>query len=317
MPSQPARSASLPLYLIWPAVFTGSLWAAHLLLEAGLEPGLAVLLVTVGNMLTVAGFEQLVPRKAGAGFLRDGQALHDVGHGLSMSLLGAPLGRALGSAIVIGAVALAGGDAARGLWPGHWHLAAQVALAVGIGSFFDYWKHRAYHSIDRLWWFHAIHHSADRMNILKAGRLHFMEGVFRYLVVTTPLLAVGAPGETILWYGILDNVLGNLNHCDVDLRFPRFFHYVTATLQVHYLHHSRERDLQDSNFASYPLWDILFGTWRSPLVHADGTIGIEEDPVPRGFGAQVLFPFRKLAAYERRRKRSGRSFRPRMMKLPR
>ena len=205
-----------------------------------------------------------------------------------------PTCRALGTALVIGAAALAGGETATGIWPGNWHPLAQFALALGIGSFIDYWKHRAYHRFDGLWWFHSIHHSADRMNVLKAGRLHFMEGVIRYVAVTTPLVAMGAPGEVILWYGIVDNVLGNLNHCDLDLRFPRFLHYVTATLDVHYLHHAQARHLQDSNLSSLPLWDILFGTWANPLTHAVSAVGLEDESVPDGFVAQLVLPFRRL-----------------------
>ena len=81
------------------------------------EVGQTAFAVTAGNLVTIAALEQLLPRKVDAGFFRDSQALHDLAHGTLMSLLGAPMGRALGTALVIGAAALAGGETATGIWP--------------------------------------------------------------------------------------------------------------------------------------------------------------------------------------------------------
>ncbi len=46
------------------------------------------------------------------------------------------------------------------LWPNDWPLAAQLALALVIVEFFQYWIHRLEHETKWLWRFHATHHSA-------------------------------------------------------------------------------------------------------------------------------------------------------------
>ena len=50
-----------------------------------------------------------------------------------------------------------------GVWPTQWPWLAQVATALLIAEFFEYWFHRGMHEIDLLWRFHATHHSAPRL----------------------------------------------------------------------------------------------------------------------------------------------------------
>ncbi len=65
-------------------------------------------------------------------------------------------------------------------------------------------------------------------------------------------------------------------------------------MQVHHLHHARERRLQDSNFAGVStLFDVVFGTFRHPDGHPFEDYGIGGDPVPAGFIAQLLYPVRR------------------------
>ncbi len=281
-------------YLLFPTLLSASVAVAWAGFDAGFDPAVWTFVVTVGNLAVVALLEHALPRKPGVSLLTDRQSPNDLLHAGLLSLVGVPAGQALAT---IAVVTLAGNTGAAGpklWWPNHWPFIGQLVLLTLIADFFDYWKHRAYHRFDALWWFHSIHHSMNSMHALKAGRLHFAEGVIRYLVVTTPLVVLGAPTELLLWYVLLQNFLGNLNHTNLDLRFPRFAHYLLPTLDNHYLHHARERRLQDSNFAGTPLFDLLFGTFHDPTQHRVESVGIEDDPVPNGFFAQLLLPFRKL-----------------------
>ncbi len=87
---------------------------------------------------------------------------------------------------------------------------------------------------------------------------------------------------------------GNLAHSNLDQRFPFRFHYAVPTVQNHYLHHGEPRRLQDSNYASLPLWDVIFGTYNHPERNPVPATGLAGDPVPPGFLAQVAYPFREL-----------------------
>jgi sterol desaturase/sphingolipid hydroxylase (fatty acid hydroxylase superfamily) len=291
-----SRPRALAAALTFPLVMAASVGVAAWGLARGWPVGPFAFALTVGNLVTIALLERLLPLRPEADLLRDRQSLNDVGHGVLLTTVGRPLGANLSVLALAGLAGLASerfeGDLA--IWPVTWPFAAQLALGLAIYGFLDYWKHRAYHSFDALWWIHAVHHDTRQMHVLKAGRLHLLEGAIRFVLVTTPLVVMGAPAELFVWIGLWMNFEGNLNHSNLDQRFPGWLHYVYPTVQVHHLHHARERRLQDSNFAGVStLFDVVFGTFRHPDAHPFEGYGIEGDPVPAGFVAQLLYPLRR------------------------
>lgn len=83
----------------------------------------------------------------------------------------------------------------------------------------------------------------------------------------------------------------SLGHANVEQRFPSWFHYLVSTVDVHNLHHCRERRYQDSNYTGLPPWDLLFGTFHHPDHHHPISFGIADGTVPRNFFLQLCFPF--------------------------
>jgi sterol desaturase/sphingolipid hydroxylase (fatty acid hydroxylase superfamily) len=165
--------------------------------------------------------------------------------------------------------------------------------ALSIWTITDYWVHRSLHTFPRLWWFHAIHHDTPQMHIMKSGRIHFGEEVFNAVLKPIPLLLLGAPPEVFALVGLWIVFDGNLVHSNIDQRFPSWAHWFLPTVQLHNLHHAQDRRFQDSNYSgSTPIWDVLFGTFSHPDRCAADPLGLASNPVPRGFAAQVLFPFR-------------------------
>jgi sterol desaturase/sphingolipid hydroxylase (fatty acid hydroxylase superfamily) len=253
--------------------------------------------LTVTNFFVILLVEQLLPRRPEANLLRDRQSWNDVGHGLLFTFFGRPVA----AAISVGAIALlADGAGAVGftgafpeVWPQAQPFVLQLALALAVWSFSDYWVHRAMHTFDWLWWFHSIHHDTPQMHVLKSGRLHIGEEVVSFLLKPIPLLLLGVPGEMLVWVGLWTVFDGNLVHSNVDQRFPRWAHYFMPTVHLHYIHHAANRRLQDSNYSgSTPNWDVLFGTFSHPARNPVERLGIEQSYVPQGFLAQVVAPFR-------------------------
>jgi sterol desaturase/sphingolipid hydroxylase (fatty acid hydroxylase superfamily) len=277
-------------------------WGLHL----GVEPAPLAIGLTILNFFVIVGLEQLLPRLPRVNLFRDRQLVNDAAHGVLRQVLGRPVAEALKVGIVVGSAAQLRELGYTGIWPESWPLAAQLLPALLAWSFGDYWTHRTLHSVNALWWFHSIHHDTPQLHILKSGRLHFGEEIVSGVLKPIPLLLLGAPPEIVLWMELWTVFDGNLVHANLDQRFPSWAHYFLPTVQLHAIHHAADRRLQDSNYSgSTPIWDILFGTFHHPHRHPVEAYGLREDYVPRGFAAQVWFPFRALwrppgAAAERR-----------------
>jgi sterol desaturase/sphingolipid hydroxylase (fatty acid hydroxylase superfamily) len=266
-------------------------------LGRGLDPATFGAALTVANFFVILAAEQVLPRNPGMNVFRDRQSWNDMGHGILLAALARPLGGALSVALLAGLAQLREATGLAGFWPAAWPFAAQMALGLAFWTFSDYWIHRSLHTFDRLWWFHAVHHDTPQMHILKSGRIHFGEELYNALAKPVPLLLLGAPPEVMVFIGLWIVFDGNLVHSNIDQRFPSWAQYCLPTVQLHNLHHARDRRHQDSNFSgSTPIWDVLFGTFSHPDRCPLGPLGIERSPVPAGFLAQVAFPFRAQLA---------------------
>ncbi|MEZ5503437.1 MAG: sterol desaturase family protein [Halioglobus sp.] len=249
-----------------------------------------VVAVTVINFFVILLFEQVLPRNSSMNYLRDSQSLNDIGHGI-MQATSKPL---VQSALVILFVFI---NQLRlqefgQVWPGHWSFVAQFILALLIGSLMDYLVHRSFHTFESIWYFHAIHHDTPQMHIMKSARVHFGEEVINSACKPLPLVLLGAPTEIIVFLGMWTVFDGNIAHANIHQRFPAWFHYILGTVQLHNLHHAKDRRYQDSNYSgSVPLWDILFGTYNHPDRSGLCELGLEANPVPAGFLSQVVYPF--------------------------
>ncbi len=76
--------------------------------------------------------------------------------------------------------------------------------------------------------------------------------------------------------------------------------YLIATPAFHRWHHTSEAEGRDKNFAGLlPLWDLLFGTFHMPAGVTPKRFGVDAPPVPKGYWAQLWFPFRSNARSDR------------------
>ncbi len=261
-------------------------------IKQGHDPQVWVIGLSVGHFFTFVVLELILPRNPRFNLFRDRQSLNDMGFNIITGAIRPFLAGLLTLIIVWFNEFRIGSDIAT-LWPSSLPFAAQVLLAILCASFMDYWVHRAYHTVDRLWWFHALHHSATQMHILKGGRMHIMDEVAHALTTPLPMLLLGAPTEVLLMSSLWGVFTGNAVHSNVDQRFPSWAHYFLPTVQLHNLHHSTERRYQDSNYSgTTPLWDWLFGTLSHPHHCELKDMGLKEHYMPDNFLKQILFPFK-------------------------
>jgi sterol desaturase/sphingolipid hydroxylase (fatty acid hydroxylase superfamily) len=275
-------------WFVWPVFMATFMAASAWCLQAGFDLEIWIPALTTANFLVLLGLEQVLPRRPEMSTLRDWQSINDSLHGALTALL-RPIGNSIGLVLIAAASELRLGAASA--WPAGWALVPQLLLAHVLVGFTSYWVHRAFHEVDRLWWFHAIHHDTQQVHVLKSGRFHFVDEIVSAILTPLPLLALGAPTEVIVLRNMWSVFSGSLNHANVAQRFPSWFHYLVATVDLHNLHHCREREYQDSNYTGFPLWDVVFGTFQHPDRHRPVAFGIADGYVPRNFFRQLWFPF--------------------------
>ena len=280
---------AIAAWFTFPVFMTAFMGASWWCIRAGFDPAVWIPALTTANFLVLLGLEQVLPRRPEMSTLRDWQSINDSLHGTLTGLL-RPVGTSFGLVLLAAASELRLFGEPGQLWPSGWALVPQVVLAHAIVSFPSYWMHRWFHEVDRLWWFHAIHHDTQQIHVLKSGRFHFLDELASAIVTPLPLLVLGAPTEVILLRSMWSVFNGSINHANVAQRFPWWFHYLVSTVDLHNLHHSREREQHDSNYTGLPLWDVLFGTFKHPDRHRPPAFGIAGGYVPRNFFKQLWFP---------------------------
>jgi sterol desaturase/sphingolipid hydroxylase (fatty acid hydroxylase superfamily) len=275
--------------LRWPLLVGLGLGGLAVAVDLGVGPRLwLVVPVALTGLLLV--LEQARPRDGRANARWGRELWQDLGH----NLLGS-VGNPLGQMLFVGLAVLAA-DGIRSAsdsspWPEQWPRALQILLLVFLADGLEYFRHRLAHRVEVFWSLHAIHHSLSHLNVLKAGRAHLADFTLRGIFVFAPLVAVGAPAADLWWYLAALALVAPMAHANLDLPVPSCFHYVLLTPALHRLHHASATELCQKNFANvFPLWDVLFGTFRHPAASPDPELGIEDDPFPPDFLGQLAAP---------------------------
>jgi len=276
-------------YAIPPLFLLCTLAATSALL--GLVPEFLVSALVVGPLAVVAAIlERVRPEKAEYTKLDQPLAV-DAAHFF--------LNYHLGYVLALGAcAALAYGlkpYLSEASWPSHWPLVLEVLFALFLAEAVSYWQHRLIHRVPWLWHFHALHHSGERLNLIRAGRFHFVDIGPAAFVTLAPLVVLGAPSAMFAWVASISGACGLLEHANIRMRTPAWVGRVVCTPALHRHHHSRVLQESNRNFGTLVmLFDVLFGTYESPRAEGPMAVGVADDPVPRGFWNQVFSPFRRV-----------------------
>ncbi len=166
----------------------------------------------------------------------------------------------------------------------------QVVLLIFAADFFQYWVHRAYHEIPRLWKLHAVHHSTEYMDWLAGSRNHIVEIFFDRTLSFLPLYLLGPDKGALDAYVLFASIQAVFVHANVNIPFGPL-RYLIVTPQYHHWHHSSDKPAIDTNYAVHlPLLDWVFGTLHMPKEHwplAYGTV----TPIPKTLWEQFVYPF--------------------------
>lgn len=159
-----------------------------------------------------------------------------------------------------------------------------------IYDFTLYLVHRLQHAVPWWWMLHSLHHSQRYLNCWTNDRDSFIDDVLEAVIFRIVAMLIGASPTEYAAIILIGQVLENLSHTNVRIRFGSIFDKVLVDPQYHRLHHMLDDPeypgRQNCNFSFiFPIWDILFGTARyhepihpcgvsDPVIDADNSLGL-------------------------------------------
>jgi sterol desaturase/sphingolipid hydroxylase (fatty acid hydroxylase superfamily) len=169
------------------------------------------------------------------------------------------------------------------------------AQCVGILVIQDvllYLSHRAFHS--RLGWkFHAIHHSPKVVDWMTTARFHPVNHLLAFCLADAAVLLMGFSPKVLFALAPFNTVYSAMVHANLNWTFGPL-RYVFSSPVFHRWHHTTQAEGLNKNFAStFPILDLMFGTFYMPAGKLPQEFGNGEPDFPEGFWGQLLHPFRK------------------------
>ncbi len=169
---------------------------------------------------------------------------------------------------------------------------AQAITFLVVSDFLTYWIHRGFHRA-KMWKYHAIHHSSQDLDWISAARFHPVNILLGTVLVDVGLLLAGISPNVMLWVGPFTIATSAFVHANLNWTLGPF-KYVIAGPVFHRWHHTAADRGGSSNFAgTFPIWDLMFGTWYMPKNELPDAYGVDDKSFPEGFGGQMLYPFQR------------------------
>jgi sterol desaturase/sphingolipid hydroxylase (fatty acid hydroxylase superfamily) len=174
-------------------------------------------------------------------------------------------------------------------WAHRLPLLVQAGMVIVLTDIAQYWLHRAFHT-GWLWPFHAVHHSSTQVDWTTTYRVHPVNFILYNSCVAALVRGLGLSPEAFVLIAPFNFVTSALVHANLNWTFGPF-RYVLASPVFHRWHHSSDPRVRDKNFApTFPVLDLMFGTFHMPQGELPSSYGAEG--VPDHFLGQMAWPFR-------------------------
>jgi sterol desaturase/sphingolipid hydroxylase (fatty acid hydroxylase superfamily) len=158
----------------------------------------------------------------------------------------------------------------------------------------EYLFHRAQHFFPALWAMHSLHHSDTAVNVSTAPR-HFWGEMLLKAVTVYALVGVLVKVSAVVIVSY--SVIGLYNyflHMNIRIGFGRWSAWLNSP-QFHRLHHSALPEHCDCNFNQFfPVFDLLFGTYRAPRPGEYPPTGLASGEAPARLSEMLLWPWRRF-----------------------
>lgn len=169
-----------------------------------------------------------------------------------------------------------------------------VVVYLGLIDVMMYATHRAFHHM-ALWRYHAVHHSPEELHWVSARRFHPVDDLVHIALPDVVLILLGMPLEVIGFVAPFQTWHSALIHGNLNWDFGVLKTVIVSPI-YHRWHHTGIDQGGSKNFsATFPVLDLIFGTYYMPEGERPERFGIEDPTFPKDFAGQVMHPFRHRA----------------------
>jgi sterol desaturase/sphingolipid hydroxylase (fatty acid hydroxylase superfamily) len=169
---------------------------------------------------------------------------------------------------------------------------AQIIAFLVSSDFLMYWSHRLFHGMT-LWKYHAVHHSSEELDWISAARFHPVNIFLGSVAADVILLLAGISPNVLVIVGPFTVAHSALVHANLNWTFGPF-RYVLASPVFHRWHHTTAERGGSKNFAgTFPIFDVIFGTFYMPKNELPDRYGVSDPDFPASFGRQIIYPFKQ------------------------
>lgn len=125
-----------------------------------------------------------------------------------------------------------------------------------------YLHHRIAHRCRWPWAMHIIHHSSQRYSLAVALRQGWTKHFTGTTLLKVPLVLIGFDPVLVIFCGALNAIYQFFLHTESVHKLPRWYEAIFNTPSHHRVHHGKNPQYLDSNYAgTFIIWDKLFGTF--------------------------------------------------------
>lgn len=169
-----------------------------------------------------------------------------------------------------------------------------VAVYIVLIDIMMYVTHRAFHTMT-LWHYHAVHHSTEELHWVSARRFHPFDDLIHIVLPDVVLILLGMPLEVVAFVAPFQVWHSALIHSNLNWDFG-ILKTVIVSPVYHRWHHTGIDQGGSKNFsATFPILDLMFGTYYMPKGERPERFGIDDPTFPKDFAGQILHPFRNRA----------------------
>jgi sterol desaturase/sphingolipid hydroxylase (fatty acid hydroxylase superfamily) len=166
----------------------------------------------------------------------------------------------------------------------------QALIAFILSDILIYWGHRLFHK-SALWKWHAIHHSSEVLDWLSTHRFHPVNVWFTFVLAEVIMLGLGFSPYSLAAMAGINIIYSAMVHANLNWTFGPF-RYVFASPVFHRWHHTAQEEGLDKNFApTFPIIDVVFGTFYMPKGRVPEVFGVPGSGIPESFLGQLAWPF--------------------------